>query len=387
MVQTPKNETENIMRTKSRHLFILLSLLAGVHQAAAQGAQFFRIVGPAATTMTAFSPDGTLVWSNALAGTNYTVQTATSLVGGGNWVNYVQLPVTQAVNTNLLFAFNPPSGMALIPAGAFTMGDTLDGESATGESDAIPISVTVSAFYMDVNLVSYSQWQSVYTYATSHGYGFDHGGSGKAANHPVQTVDWYDVVKWSNARSQQAGLTPVYYTDAGLTHVYKTGDLAPYVNWTANGYRLPTEAEWEKAARGGLSGQRFPWGDTISESQANYYGGTTNDYSYDLGPNGFNALFDTGAYPYTSPVGYFAANGYGLYDMAGNVFEWCWDWYGTPYGQPTTTNPTGPASGSYRVLRGGGWGYDAGSARCAFRLIFNPYYDYNSFGFRCVRGL
>jgi formylglycine-generating enzyme required for sulfatase activity len=134
-----------------------------------------------------------------------------------------------------------------------------------------------------------------------------------------------------------------------------------------------------------LSGQRFPWGDTISESQANYYGDTA-DYSYDLGPNGYNALSDTGA-PYTSPVGYFPANGYGLYDMAGNVFEWCWDWYGTPYGQPTTTNPTGPASGSYRVLRGGGWGYDAGSARCAFRLIFNPYYDYNSFGFRCVRGL
>ena len=73
---------------------------------------------------------------------------------------------------------------------------------------------------MDTNLVSYSQWQTVYNWATNHGYGFDYAGSGKAANHPVQTVDWYDVVKWSNARSQQAGLTPVYYTDAGLTQVY-----------------------------------------------------------------------------------------------------------------------------------------------------------------------
>src|ERR1019366_1238886 len=122
-------------------------------------------------------------------------------------------------------------GMALIPAGSFTMGDTLD-----GESDAIPTTVYVSAFYMDTNLVSYSQWQTVYNWATSHGYSFVNAGAGKAANHPVLTIDWYDCVKWCNARSQQAGLTPVYYTDAGLTQVYATGEVAPYVNWAASGY-------------------------------------------------------------------------------------------------------------------------------------------------------
>ena len=305
------------MKTKLHSPFIMLALLAGVHHAIAQGSQFFRIAGPTATTITAFNPDGTLVWSNALAGTNYTVQTVSSLPGGTNWVDYVQLPVTNSVNTNLIIAFNPPAGMALIPAGEFTIGDTLD-----GESDAIPTNVYVSAFYMDTNLVSLSQWQGVFSYATSHGYSFVNGETDKAANTPVVVVDWYDCVKWSKMqRSQQAGLTPVYYADTNLTQVYTNGDnpvLTPvYANWGANGYRLPTEAEWEKAARGGLCGQRFPWGDTISESQANYIG-EIGIYAYDLGPNGYNAI---GNYPTdslgTSPVGSFSANGYGLDDMAG----------------------------------------------------------------------
>ena len=120
----------------------------------------------------------------------------------------------------------PPPGMVLVPAGSFTMGNVVGSGSDSDISDAAPVNVTVSAFYMDANLVTLAQWQSIYYWATSNGYTFDDAGGGDGARNPVYNVNWWDCVKWCNARSQQAGLTPVYYTDAGFTTVYQTGDPA-----------------------------------------------------------------------------------------------------------------------------------------------------------------
>ena len=298
---------------------------------------------------------------------------------GADWNNQVSSQMRFEVTASDVPP--PPTGMSLIPAGNFEMGDALD-----GESDAPVHTVYVSQYYMDQTLVTYAQWQAVYTWAVAHGYSFDYAGSGKAANHPVQTVSWYDCVKWSNARSEMAGLTPCYTVSGS---VYRTGQSAPVCNMSASGYRLPTEAEWEKAARGGLSGLRFPWGNTISESQANYYADplslNAGGYSYDVNTyGGYNTAYATGAYPFTSPVGSFAANGYGLYDMAGNVFEWCWDWYGS-YGSGAQTDPTGAASGSGRVLRGGYWYGGAYYCRVSDRYYDIQSISYYGFGFRCVR--
>jgi len=312
-----------------------------------------------------------------------TVQRATTIAGPSNWIDYVQHEATNATMALRVHDANPPSGMMLVPAGSFQMGDNL----GDGYGMENPVhSVYVSSFYMDCTEVSWSKWIGVRNWAVTNGYQFGfYVSTTKPDSYPVGRVDWFDAVKWCNARSEKEGRSPVYYIDAEMTQVYRSGEISPHAKWSAGGYRLPTEAEWEKAARGGLSGHRFPWGDTIQHSLANYC--SHLDFPYDTSPTQqYNPLFVTGNTPYTSPVGYFLPNGYGLYDMTGNVIEWCWDYYAAgDYATMPIVDPRGPDAGSdVRVIRGASWEGRAFYQRCAYRQgMLDQTYSY-SIGFRTV---
>ena len=276
---------------------------------------------------------------------------------------------------------NAPTGMATVAAGSFTMGE--DG----GSYDRSPSrEITLAEFFIDTHEVDKDTWDTTYTWAIANGYDFDNAGSAAASTHPVCQLNWYDIVKWCNARSEQDGLTPAYYTNQYLSTIYRTGQedlISTYVKWDADGYRLPTEAEWEKAARGGLSSKTYPWGDTIETSFANY--------------NGSGDDFEAAALPRTTPAGYYngsqlpagsdMANGLGLYDVAGNISEWVWDRYQRDLYKDetaTTTDPRGPDTGTSRVLRGGSWGSASTMLGCAIR-DFGQTDNVSYSGFRCVR--
>ncbi len=270
--------------------------------------------------------------------------------------------------------------MVAIPASGFIMGDAL-GEGSTNETPTHVISV--SAFWIETNLVSKALWDEVAHWAGSHGYKFHNAGSAKGHNHPVYKVSWYDAVKWCNARSEKEGRSPAYFTDAALTAPCRTGETVPFVKWTG-GYRLPTEAEWEKAARGGLVSKRFPWGDKISQTDANYY--SAINYDYDVSSTrGYHASYTDGAVPYTSPVGAFSPNAFGVCDVAGNLRQWCWDWFEpTYYARSPQTDPKGPNSGTARVIRGGAWFMNAAGCRVSCRGSSEPSGAVNGIGIRCA---
>ena len=221
--------------------------------------------------------------------------------------------------------------MVLIPAGSFEMGDHLD-----NMLNALPVhTVELDAFYMDMYEVtvgqfkkfvqeskySYNQWNDVAIFSPTN-------------DPPMSYVNWYDATA--------------------------------YAKWVDK--RLPTEAEWEYAARGGLRGKRYPWGNDITHEDANYADIDGKD-----------------EWQYCAPVGSFDPNGYGLHDMAGNVMEWCADWYEEVYYiNSPLKDPPGPSAGRMRVLRGGAWYYTADVLRVTYRIGRYPTVVNFGYGFRCV---
>jgi len=263
-----------------------------------------------------------------------------------------------------------PDGFVWIEGGTFTMGSSVNEPEHRG-NESPQHQVTVSSFYMGKYEVTQKEYHEIME--TNPG-GF------KGDNLPEGNINWYNAIEYCNRRSRKEGLTPVYtinkkQNDPNNKSEYDNVKWTVTWNRNANGYRLPTEAEWEYACRAGTT-TPFSTGNNITTSQANYNG----NYPYNDNAKGEYR-------EKTTPVGSFAPNAWGLYDMHGNVWEWCWDWFGE-YTSGAQTDPVGASSGFDRVIRGGGWYNNALSARSATRGECFPSArseDAGDIGFRLVR--
>jgi formylglycine-generating enzyme required for sulfatase activity len=314
------------------------------------------------------------------------IQTQTAVAAAATQTAVVG-PVQTAVAAEALF---DSSVIVSVPGGTFIQTDD------TGTNS---FSHTISAFKMGKYQVTYNLWYIVYQWAVSHGYTFANAGiegccgatgvaPTAAKDNPVTTVNWRDAIVWCNAFSQKLGLSPVYCSDASFTTAIKTSSGGiidttagsvdnPYVNWNTNGYRLPTEGEYQYAAS---------YIDGTNWTPYNYASGATADYTNEVATDlvGWDNVNSAGT---THAVGGLTANALGIYDMSGNVYEWCWDWYDV-YPGTAQTNYRGPTSSPYsgRVIRGGLYIDVASRMQVGFRsYYYYPYLAYSISGFRFAR--
>lgn len=258
--------------------------------------------------------------------------------------NVATLNYTVVAEDRLVVA---PEGMVLVDGG------TLPESSGLG-------AVAVDTFYIGQYEVTWGEWKTVRAEAQTAGRDYDIGnvGAGCADDHPVHSVNWYDVIKWCNLKSELEGLTPVYtYNDATYDKNEPTHTLISQ-NLSANGYRLPQEAEWEFAARAGNQTNGYTYAGSNDLGTVGWYWDNSWGAACDL-------FFGGG----TWPVGQKAANELGLYDMSGNVWEWCWD----------------QNDSSSRSMRGGSWADYADFCTVSYRYAPVPSFQYDFFGFRLVR--
>lgn len=328
-------------------------------------------------------------------------------LSGTNWVRDWRVPGNVAATGHLGYAAVPVTMRVRIlstnvPPAVSNMVWVFEGTYAAGAPGATR-NVTLPGYYIDRTEVTEELWSEVATWAVTNGYTLPDP-LALGTDYPVVDVTWYDAIAWCNARSEHEGLTPTYYVDATLTNAWRGGDAPASIHQSATSsvsYRLPTEAEWERAARGLLADTWYPWGGTnaaVDHDEANVRNsgdlsevlpslltpaGGHQDLRYayigQMPSPGGAEISPWGSYVVRYPV-----TGWGTVDMAGNVWEWCSDWY--RYAAPTgTNNPSGPSSGTYRVIRGGSYGNDADRCTVFHRGFQRPEVGRVCTGFRCVR--
>jgi len=267
-------------------------------------------------------------------------------------------------------------GMIRLPGGQFAMGSPKAVHSQDSNVDAQPLHrVILKPFWLDAMPVTNRQFQH-YVQQTDYETEAERRGSSLVFDRKL--AKWNEVVgvNWRHPEGPNSSL--VGKENYPVVHV-AWQDAASYAAWADK--RLPTEAEFEYAARGGLSDGQYPWGRELTQNEVHWANGWQGHYpEQDLGADGFRG---------PSPVGQFPPNRFGLNDMAGNVWNWCADWYAVDYyGTSLADNPRGPTQGTERVRRGGCWLSAAnygGALRVDYRGHAPPGESTNHAGFRCAR--
>jgi len=295
----------------------------------------------------------------------------------GDDIPGISHPVAAPFTNSIGMQFNE------LPAGSFTMGSPL-GEPDRSSNEVEHTVALTQAFGMQVTEVTNAQWNDVIVDAA---FGINPSSSHPGDNnYPVERVTWYDAVFFANRLSLDEGRSTCYIFSGISGTAGSTLSITTVTqNASCTGYRLPTEAEWEYAARAGTTtAYANPIGFDAADTET---GSGFNGNLHAMGWYSYNREMENGsAVPTygdgTKPVAKKQANAWGLYDMHGNVYEWNWDWLAAYTGN--ATNPTGPASGSLRVIRGGSWGLSASNSRSANRNFSSPSLRFSDLGFRLV---